>query len=501
MIDNRSVYRFRCEGFAVTRRLGLGVLGALILAACSAHNPAVCCTTAEQCFAVGLDQMYACADGLVCDPTGTCVVGCQTAADCSGAMPFCEGNLCNATCATNADCTADPARPFCESDGACGECVTSDTCPAHDPTCDATTHMCRACSTNADCASDECATETGTCGDASSIAYVSDSGTDTGTCAVTSPCRTFAFVGTVLGGRTWVHVLGAAFSAGSASNVIPTGVATIDSSSAVITNDGSSPIFTTAGAQNVTLRTMTIGASGRSAAAISMASSTVTAQHVQLLQPFNVGAGTLFVIEDSTLGGTATNTSAGTTTIRRCQLQIGVATTGGTLTYQRNSFNHPTARALEISGSPVTTGAIGNSIFISNGATASVIDLGGAGVTVQFVTIVDLQATAIPPITCFASTGGQVDSSILGWNTTALPNCQTSYSLFNGSTAGGATNLAGNISSFFVDLAGQDFHLSATSPALHAGDPTSTESEDFDGNPRPTPSATPRDVGAYESPN
>lgn len=52
------------------------------LAACTKHNPKACCVTDEQCQALGYDRHYNCADGLTCNPSGTCVPAqCSTSAD------------------------------------------------------------------------------------------------------------------------------------------------------------------------------------------------------------------------------------------------------------------------------------------------------------------------------------------------------------------------------------------------------------------------------------
>jgi hypothetical protein len=52
----------------------------------------------------------------------------------------------------------------------------------------------------------------------------------------------------------------------------------------------------------------------------------------------------------------------------------------------------------------------------------------------------------------------------------------------------------------FVDSASGDFHLTADSPAINAGDPAAPDmpSTDFDGNPRPDEPGTNPDIGAFE---
>ena len=43
-----------------------------------------------------------------------------------------------------------------------------------------------------------------------------------------------------------------------------------------------------------------------------------------------------------------------------------------------------------------------------------------------------------------------------------------------------------------------DYHLSASSPCIDAGDPASTLTEDIEGKPRPWPAGGRVDMGAYE---
>lgn len=508
MIDSRPVITYLWEGIIVARRFGLGIFGGLILAACSSHNPAACCTSVDQCFAVGLDQVYGCEAGLVCNTTGTCIEGdCLVAADCTAAVPFCLHNHCSASCVSDADC-AGSETPTCSSDGSCVACLGNDACTANAPTCDVMTHSCRACAVNTDCASDSCNEATGTCIDGSVIAYVSNVGVDSGACTQSVPCRTFVYMSSVLGTRTRIHILGTSYSSGANSNVIPIGAAVIDSNNAVVTTDGTDAgpaVFSTGtNIVNVELQSTTVGTDGVHAASLSITSgSSITAQHVKLLQPFNVVASGTLLIEDSELGGVAASTSAGALTIRRSQLHNGVTATGGTLSYQRNLFSHPTAGAIVISSN--ITGSIENSIFVSNGATAPVIALHGFSLPLVAATLVNLQATSAPAIACDLS-GGKVVGSVIGWNNASLLNCVVDYSLFNGTGTATGTNLVGAIGSFFVDLAGQDFHLLPTSPAVR-GVPVGTATnghviaDDFDGSARPNPVGSPSDIGAYESPN
>ena len=51
----------------------------------------------------------------------------------------------------------------------------------------------------------------------------------------------------------------------------------------------------------------------------------------------------------------------------------------------------------------------------------------------------------------------------------------------------------------FIDASNGDYHLSNYSPAIGAGTTTDAPNEDIEGNPRPNPSGTNPDIGAYEN--
>ncbi len=75
--------------------------------------------------------------------------------------------------------------------------------------------------------------------------------------------------------------------------------------------------------------------------------------------------------------------------------------------------------------------------------------------------------------------------------------CRYDYNLVNPSnfTLGGAGNVTG-VDPSFVNAAAGDFHLVLGSPAIDAGDPTSVNDRDLDGDERPVGPVN--DIGAYE---
>lgn len=117
---------------------GVGVVVLWLMAGCTKRNPAVCCTTEEDCERSGLPTPTTCEDALVClanscQPPPTC----QADSDCSGEL-VCD--IPNEVCA---------------------QCLESSTCG--DKICDASTHSCRQCESDDECTGGFCSTVTKRC--------------------------------------------------------------------------------------------------------------------------------------------------------------------------------------------------------------------------------------------------------------------------------------------------------------------------------------------------
>ena len=143
---------------------------------------------------------------------------------------------------------------------------------------------------------------------------------------------------------------------------------------------------------------------------------------------------------------------------------------------------------------------IANSAFDKMGAPANHGALVGAGFNVSFSTFVD------SALECGGSgaTGLTLDSSIVFWASSGAPadtilnqSMCTSVKnsvIFPSSQPVGATNIS--MLPQLKNVAADDYHLLATSPAVDRGDPASTNAIDFDGVPRPQ--GAQRDSGAFE---
>src|SRR5262249_46769535 len=147
---------------------------------------------------------------------------------------------------------------------------------------------------------------------------------------------------------------------------------------------------------------------------------------------------------------------------------------------------------------------IEDNVFSTNDSTALGVSITAqTGSTVRFNTFynasgVDQGAHAID---CGATSTTTVTSNIVAWHSSMPAKCQTQYSLYDqvGGSQPGTSNRSDEVSTFFVNVAGGDFHLAANSPALAHGEP-GLLSTDLDGNSRPSPQGSAPDMGAYESP-
>lgn len=98
---------------------------ALLASACTKKNPEACCTTQEDCDAIGLPIGSDCADDLVCIGN-RCVATstCQAPSDCPSATPQCNPEGVCVECLETSEC----GNQVCGADGQCVACVANDEC-------------------------------------------------------------------------------------------------------------------------------------------------------------------------------------------------------------------------------------------------------------------------------------------------------------------------------------------------------------------------------------
>ena len=120
-----------------------------------------------------------------CDMAVDMAPSCKDDSTCPASAPVCSsGGTCGACQLDEADAGASlacssyhsastPATPLCGPAGACVECLGKQDCAANHQACNLTTYACGPCSHNAECATGVCLA-TGSCADASQVAYVNN---------------------------------------------------------------------------------------------------------------------------------------------------------------------------------------------------------------------------------------------------------------------------------------------------------------------------------------
>lgn len=149
--------------------------------------------------------------------------------------------------------------------------------------------------------------------------------------------------------------------------------------------------------------------------------------------------------------------------------------------------------------------SVENNVFVVPSEFVDLIQVSGLapGSIFAFNTIVNTSAVGQSPVAVTCDATLDLTSNLIAYNSPnpiAGDGCVARSSLFDLAGAPDAPdNASGDATTFFKNRAGGDFHLAAGSPARGLGQPDLVTT-DFDGNPRPAPSGTRPDVGAYEAP-
>ena len=470
----------------------LVVLGLFGLIACTKHNPESCCTTSDQCIALGLGEMHGCDTGKTCDSDGTCIpVECSTSADCTSPdMPICENQICIAKCSADVECEGTAGKPYCATDGACVACDMDSQCSSDMPVCDATAHSCRTCSQDSECAGGVCLEDLGTCADSSRLIFVASAMPDAGECTSAAPCGTLTYalskMSTV---RDVIHI--------NTATLAPASV-TLDSHSGRI--DGSNTLLTCAGTCNalsmasgqMTLTGLRIGSGVGAVLPLSVSGGHLTAFGVELLGIVK-STGGVTQLDSSTLDNGVNVSNGGQIKIDRSVLFGNLFINGGQLDLTRSQMRN---------GSYLTTATatlhIANNLILSSNNETDPLNLDGVvGSYFMFNTMVNtVGGNSTNSISCTGTI--DVRDNVIAWNTVNTPMCPTQYTLYDstvGTVPPGTGNRIGDITTFFADLANSDFHLGPSSPARAAGIASPTITTDYDGVTRPNPP----DMGAFQS--
>jgi hypothetical protein len=423
----------------------------------------------------------------------------------------------SATCRHDTDC--DVAHPHCAPDGTCVACqIDADCTDPSAPVCETTTHSCRGCAADSECTGGVCIESTGTCTADAEVAFVANTGTDTGNCSRAAPCLTLPFAVAHLAGRPVLHILGGTLDA---SNVALSANVILDGEHTIL-GSVNGPALTIAAPATVTLEGLqfvepALGVTGdalaiNGAASVLLYDVELAGDSGQALLVNNEA--TLHIIRSHIGNLTSTNTH-----LIDCENSTIVAEqnlfeksnitnfNGGTcdVTARRNSFHSNRDGCIQVSDGHLV--AENNLIVNDNDLADSMFANNlSPGSTIRFNTFVNTtpQPSDGAALGCDATV--LVTSNVFTYNS-AHPivgqGCATRYSVFDtvATTAAGTGNRVADIATIFTDRANGDYRPSATSVARGSAEPgqETMVDIDFDGNPRPNPGPT-ADCGAFEVP-
>lgn len=479
-------------------------------------------------------SVFALACGSVHGPEGAC----STAADCASSAPFCVDQRCEAHCQVNADCTGagksvcasdgacvacqvasdctDAAAPLCTTDNVCVGCLSAADCTdAAAPVCDATARSCRGCTADADCSGGVCIEATGTCAPDASVVFLTMMGTDSGTCTRDKPCVTVPYAIAHAAARKIFHILGNTLTL-SAPVVISSEMTFDGEDTSIFAGGGMS--FNVTGTASATLEGLHLAAPTTGTTPPAAVNITDTAQATLYNDTFvgptsvSLSTGPKVLISHSHFGSldaggeSQITCNGGQLTVER---NIFETTTVGNfmqcdLTVRRNRFESASDGSVHLAGGRLLME--NNLIIHRDGFNDSIFaNTLSTGSTIRFNTIVNTTAVSSDGAALGCDGSVVVTSNVFAYYSghPITGSCVTRYSVFDtvSLTSAGVGNKTADINSIFVNRAGGDYHLSATSAARGSSEAglTTMVTDDFDGNPRPAPAGSTADSGAFEA--
>jgi hypothetical protein len=434
------------------------------------------------------------------------------------AAPYCVSSTCVAKCSISSDCT-DPMQAICASDGACVQCTMNAECTTTNaPICDNDTRACRGCTQDADCAGGVCIEAEGACVADANAVFVTMMGTDTGTCTRTAPCASIAYASAQAGTRRVIHVLGGSLQSPNAINL--SGNRVLDGEDTTLA--GGAPPVTISGG-TVTVEGFRVAGPPSTTTSIPAISVTNANTKATLYNMIITGASSGAVIA----GGQGTSVTLRKSHVGSLTMQnsMQVSCQNGTLVADQNIFENtfvaPVSGTCETTvtgnrfesnrdGSVQQTGGHltmeNNLIIHRDGFNDSITATGlGAGSVIRFNTVVNTTAVASDGSAMYCDTSVIATSNIFAYNSghpITGQGCAPKYSVFDevSTTSAGTGNQVTNIDTIFVSRAAGDYHLAANSVARGGAEPGLTMVKtDIEGNPRPAPTGSTADCGAFEA--
>ncbi len=481
------------------------LLCSLVLGACTRPNPDFCCTSESECASLGVSELRTCSTGRVCDANVCREVQCDTAEQCTADAPYCADQVCKAVCAGDGDCVGAPGGPLCADDGVCVGCESNNDCTEEAPICSPTKRICSPCRADADCASGVCLAADGVCAKEGALIYVRDGGTDDGNCFKSAPCYTFSHalqLATPI--RRVIRLLGPTYVAPSGIGVFSYEVY-IDAENTEIKRTTEGPVVDISGTGDMTFEGAKFNVVNQRAIGITRNGMVRLSQ----IQGTGTGAENMVLAEagtaeiwDSQFSNGLFNCTRAKLVVEDSEFQngavIGSSSCVGEL--RRNVFNDT---RLTVEGGLVFQ----NNLVRVTSPTCDHQFTGGPVNQVDFNTWVCRRSPPVADpsmgVAIRCRPEDRFTGNLFAWDS-LIPaqGCTLRHSLLPSfaNPTPGENNQRVNMAEVFIDYLGGDYHLSKNSPAKAAGDPRSTLAVDLEGNPRPNPTGSAPDIGAFEAP-
>jgi hypothetical protein len=490
-----------CRGWTPARRwlvLALGI--ALSLAACTKRNPRDCsdgiCTDSSFPFC---DQ-----DGVIAGNPGACVaVSCMP-----GAFAACDGDQMLSCNAAGTDYDSKQCEHSCDAAAnGCVDCVDSSQCMNPAPTCDASTHACRACQIDDDCASAVCDPTSGTCVDPATIIYVAPDGSAESSCGgQMTPCTFDRGFNQIDAMHNVVKISPGTYTADTAVTVMTSSQQQIDIDGAgatiMVPNLGIKAVLTFQGPGNVRVHGLSIVEVPAFNSVVGIFCGEINGTDVTNLEADQLSfTGGLDAIA-------VTSCMADIKRSKFAGVSIDISVTGGTATATIDQciLGHAAGAAANSVGifSDVANAQQATHIHVTNSVFDGLmqdVSITSGTMDIQFSTFVNIADKFDCSQDKFGSVPAQVTYSndimyaTSGTQTVTGTGCNFHYDLIYPQI----TQLGDHfvyLDPKLVDVATGDYHLMQSSPAIDAADPAATDTIDLDGTQRPNGPRS--DIGAFE---
>ncbi|MEJ7601451.1 MAG: hypothetical protein WKG01_26340 [Kofleriaceae bacterium] len=333
------------------------------------------------------------------------------------------------------------------------------------------------------------------------VTFLSQNGTDAGSCGRSTPCRTLRYALTQP--HLVAHFDGGSTDVGAAALSFERSLY-IDGTNTKIEGGSASGVLEISEAgsndRRVTLNSVTIGPGSGNAVTSSLRSANIRVHNSIIERPIDVSNGT-FQASRSRITRSIKCTS-GSLKLDDNQIQeASVEAMACQVTAARNQFESRSGVPFTTQGGLVTFE--NNLVVVTDRyVDALYVTSSLSGSSVRFNTIVSQTGVTTSDPALYCDETLDVSNNIIAYNSTnpISQNCRPRFTLFDSITPPSDTmgegNKVGDVGTFFADRDRGDFHLSNQSPAKDVATPGTGVLTDLDGNPRgPMP-----DMGAFEAP-